>query len=144
MINSSFSLKLRLLLGALLLVSGAALAAPVATIEEIVVNKNLNSESVNEVNIRVNTLNTGSAALDNPTIHLWIRENEQAQWRLLKTWEEEISIAAGERLSRDFFAVGTGEFDAALFSPTFLVKAEVRADGDVEASKELVYVDEEE
>ncbi len=125
----------------MLTLGGPATATPVLEIEEIVVNQNVTGDNLDEINIRVNTTNVGTSIAENPVIHLWVRENAAAEWRLLRTWETTPDLEPGHRLSRDFFAIGTGEFDPALFSPSFEVRAEVVADGDVTESRELVHIE---
>ncbi len=130
-----------ILLTGLFLLTGTAFAAPTVAVEEIVINRTLNTENLDEINIRVNTVNTSTVAVESPIIHLWVRENPQTEWRLLRTWDEEPDINAGERLSRDFFAIGTGDADPALFAQTFEVRAEVRANGNVMATREAVHIE---
>ena len=114
---------------------------PVITIEEIVVEKNLNSEQIQEINIRVNAVNTGELALENPSVHLWVRENEEQEWRLLKTWEDNPKLEVGDRIARDFFALGTGDAEPALLSSFFQVKAEIRADKEFAMDRQAVHLD---
>lgn len=146
---------LGILMGVLLLV-GSALGQPAAaekgktkateekvpdvTIQEIVVDRNLNSEQTQEINIRVNAVNTGQLALEKPSVHLWVRENEEQEWRLLKTWEDNPKLEVGDKISRDFFAVGTAEADPALLSPFFQLKAEIRA-GEFAMNRQAVHLD---
>lgn len=113
---------------------------PTVTIEEILVERNLNSEQTQEINIRVNAVNTGELALENPSVHLWVRENEEQEWRLLKIWEDNPKLEVGAKISRDFFALGTAEADPALLSPFFQVKAEIQS-GEFAINRQAVHLD---
>lgn len=115
----------------LLLVAPAA--ADIA-VEDIVINR-----KDDEVNIRVNLYNPGPQAAYAPiVVGLWIRANEDEEWRLLKDWSNIGKLPVGYKVSRDFFSATRGDADPALLG-NFQVQATARSRSGQTASLERSY-----
>lgn len=128
-----FRTSLFTLLAFSFLLTGFAAAKPMTMIEDVVINQNLDGNGVEGLNIRVNISNQGHQPLHDPSVILWVRENWQSNWRLIKKWSHHDQIDPAQKHAHDYFAYSQGYVDPALFSRRFEVKAEVWAHGKLRA-----------
>lgn len=112
----------------LFLMAGFVSAGPANLIQEIVISKNLN-DGIDGVNIRVNVANDSAQAVQNPTITLWVRDNMQSDWKLIKEWSNHDAISPDHRLSHDYFANAEGTIEPEFLANNFEVKAEIWENG---------------
>lgn len=110
-------------------------------IEDLIINRNLDGNGVEGLNIRVNVSNQGHKALLDPTVSLWVRPNWQSHWRLVKKWDNHEEIKSPQKFSHDYFAYSQGWVDPAFFGSKFEVKAEVWSEGTLRAKTVKAYPD---
>lgn len=109
---------MKLLTAALLLLVSLPTFADIE-VGDIVINRKDDS-----VNVRVNMHNPGPSTARSPiTVRLFVRTNEDDQWREVKQWTNISKLAVGHRVARDYFNDSPGDWDAAFNAPGFAVRA---------------------
>ncbi len=102
---------------------------------EIVINRKADS-----VNVRVNMHNPGPATARSPImVTLFVRTNDQDQWREVKRWTNISKLAVGHRVSRDYFNDSPGDWDSAFNAPAFSVRATAVSSAGTEAEYEASF-----
>ena len=96
-----------------------------AVIEELQIRR------VNDnVNVRVNVRNPGDQRQDGPVvIDLFARANSSDEWTPIRSWTDVKTLAAGARVSRDFFEENSPLLTTLAANGKFQVKAAVHAPG---------------
>ena len=109
----------RNLLSIALCVCFAAPAWAAGEIKEVLIRK----KSPN-VNIRVVIDNPGQTTQQGPlTITLYVRENAQASWEKIKTWNDISRVKAGNEVARDFFDENSARLTKLAQTPGFQARA---------------------
>jgi hypothetical protein len=123
---------------ALFVVSAAMPVWADVSIEELLVRREGAS-----VNLRINVHNTGAESQKGPVmISLYVRKDANDTWQLLKQWNE-ASLAAGNRLARDYFDPDNQYLTDLAHTGSFQVKATVTAPGIEDVARETSWSDNE-
>jgi hypothetical protein len=133
--------KLFSIAAATLFLTTLAWAAAQLEISDIVINRNMDGNGVEGLNIRVDVTNDGTLKVFRPEVRLYSRSDWQSDWRLIKRFDIHEEIKPDQKLSHDYFAYGSGYVDPSLFNKSFEVKAEVWAGNKLMAQKKTSYSD---
>jgi quinol monooxygenase YgiN len=82
------------------------------------------------VNVRVDVMNPGAKKQSGPvTIELYVRKDASDSWTLVKTWNDVRSLAAHNRVARDYFDENNALLKQLAQAGTFEARAVVSAPG---------------
>lgn len=90
-----------------------------------------------DVNIRVTVHNDTAQRVNGPSITLYVRKDEAAQWTRIKTWTDISMIQPHYKVSRDFFEENNALLRDLAASGSFQAKASVQASGLKEMSEKV-------
>jgi len=102
----------------------ACFAAPAfadVKVDQILVNQG--APTMEGTNIRIRMNNDSAMAERLSQVSLEVRENANAPWRTLKTWDRNMQVGAGKNLALDFLPLAEGHLDSALTGPAYELRA---------------------
>ena len=124
--------KVLLACGTLLALGWPIFASAEVSVDSILINQTTQTEE--GTNIRINLINDGPYGEKIEKVVLQARENDETDWKTLKTWTRTMHLNGHRKLALDFMPLAEGFLNPALTRPHYEVRALVTVKGNTVAS----------